>query len=88
LAGHQRAALLLTDAILLTPGAIALNVVDAVRAQLSPQHALEVAMLVAHNAANKIAVALGADAPTVAAGVEFFDVDGSGDYAYGLPSPV
>jgi hypothetical protein len=34
---------------------------------------------VARNAANKIAVALAADGARVADGVEFFDLDGSGD---------
>jgi alkylhydroperoxidase family enzyme len=84
----QRAALHLTDAILLNPGTIPAAVTNAVTTYLTPQHALEVAMLVAHNAANKIAVALAADAPTVTQGVEFFEVDTAGGYEYGLPSPL
>jgi alkylhydroperoxidase family enzyme len=85
---HQRAALLLTDAILLHPGAVPAATLQAVTAHLTPEHALEVSLLVAHNAANKIAVALGADAPTVTDGVEYFDVNAQGVYAYGLPSPL
>jgi alkylhydroperoxidase family enzyme len=83
----QHAALNLTDAILLHPADLSAPVVEAVRAHLTPQQAAEVALLVAHNAANKIAVALGADAPNVTDGVEYFDVDAAGDYAYGLAAP-
>lgn len=87
LENYQRAALLLTDAILLSPGSVPAEVIEAVTTHLAPELALEVAMLVAHNAANKIAVALGADAPTVTDGVEYYDVDEVGEYAYGLPLP-
>lgn len=87
LESHQRAALLLTDAILLNPSRLPAAVIQDVITHLTPERALEVAMLVAHNAANKIAVALGADAPSVAQGIEFFEVDSAGNYAYGLPLP-
>jgi hypothetical protein len=83
----QRAALELTDAILLHPAQIAPKTIEGVRRALTPGQALEVAFLVAHNAANKIAVALGADAPSVADGVEYFEVDATGEYTYALPAP-
>ena len=38
----------------------------------------EIVLDVVRNAANKIAVAFGADAPKVSDGVEFFDVDATG----------
>jgi alkylhydroperoxidase family enzyme len=87
LTGVQRAALALTEGMLLTPAAIPPAVIAAVRAELSPQQAAETALLVAHNAANKIAVAFAVDAPSVSEGVEFFELDEAGDYTYGLPPP-
>jgi hypothetical protein len=42
--------------------------------------------LVSHNAANKIAVALGADDPVVADGIEYFELE-AGRYRYGLVPP-
>jgi hypothetical protein len=87
LTAMQRAALALTDAILLQPGNVPAAVVDEVRAALTPPQAMEVALLVAHNAANKIAVALGADAPVVTDGLEYFEVE-AGEYRYGLAPPT
>ena len=43
---------------------------------------------VVRNAANKIAVALGADAPQVADGVEFFDVDANGEVVASVDAEV
>jgi alkylhydroperoxidase family enzyme len=84
----QRAALMLAEAILLEPAKVPPVVVDAVHRHLTPAQGLEIALLVAHNAANKIAVALGADDPTVREGVEYFEVTDAGDYRYGLPAPT
>jgi alkylhydroperoxidase family enzyme len=81
------AALRLTDAVLWQPTAVPHEVLADVRASLTPAAALEVVLDVARNASNKIAVALGADAASVAEGVEYFDVSATGDYTYGLPSP-
>lgn len=56
------------------------------RGSFSPDEALELVLDVVRNAANKIAVAFGADQPHVADGVEYYDIDpGSGDLVYGLP---
>lgn len=73
-----KAALALTDAIIWTPHAIPADVVDAVRRELTPEQALEVVLDVIRNAANKIAVALGADAPEVTEGVQLFTTDADG----------
>jgi alkylhydroperoxidase family enzyme len=81
------AALRLTDAILWQPDAVPVSTLEQVRAALTPAEALEVVLDVARNASNKIAVALGADAASVADGVEYFDVSAAGDYTYGLPAP-
>lgn len=73
---HQ-AALALTDAIIWTPADLRNVDVLAVRTFLSPAEAIEVVLDVMRNAANKIAVALGADAPE-RAGVQLFEVDEAG----------
>lgn len=83
----QHAALALADALLLRPGDLPAGLIDEVQSQYAPHQAIEIALLVAHNAANKIAVALGADAPVVTDGVEYFEVDGTGEYRYGLVAP-
>lgn len=74
-----KAALALTDAMIWTPSAISEPVVAAVRDLLTPAQAVEVVLDVARNAANKIAVALGADAATVTDGVELFVTDADGE---------
>jgi len=75
---RAKAALALVDAIIWTPHDIAPDVVAAVREQLTPAEAVEVVLDVVRNAANKIAVALGADAPEVTEGVQLFVTDADG----------
>lgn len=74
-----KAALALVDAMIWTPTAIPDEVVADVRTHLSDAEAVEVVLDVARNAANKIAVALRADAPEVSEGVQLFttDLDGT-----------
>ena len=83
----QRAAIALTDAVILRPAALGEDVIAAVHSSLSPAETLEILLLIAHNAANKIAVALGGDAPKVSEGVEYFDIV-NGAQQYGLPAPA
>jgi alkylhydroperoxidase family enzyme len=73
-----KAALALVDAMIWTPDAIPDEVVAGVRRHLSDAEALEVVLDVARNAANKIAVALRADAPEVTDGVQLFTTDMDG----------
>lgn len=73
-----KAALALTDALVLTPYDVPVEVVDAAREHLSAVQTVEVVLDVMRNAANKIAVALGADAATVTEGVELFTTDADG----------
>lgn len=73
----QRAALALTDALIWTPAHLREADADAVRAHLSPGATVEVVLDVMRNAANKIAVALGADAPE-RDGLQLFEVDDEG----------
>jgi len=74
-----KAALALTDALIQTPYDVPAEVVDAVREHLSPEQTVEVVLDVMRNAANKIAVAFGADAATVTEGVELFTTDADGN---------
>ncbi len=80
-----RAALAFTDAMVWTPGRLAAEVVDGLRARATPAQQVELVLDVTRNALNKVAVALGADAPHVAEGVEIYDVGPDGDLLYGLP---
>lgn len=73
-----KAALALVDAMIWTPSAIPDEVVAEVRTHLTDAQAVEVVLDVARNAANKIAVALRADAPEVSEGVQLFTTDSDG----------
>lgn len=74
-----KAALALVDALVLTPYAVPAATRSAVAATLTEDQAIEVVLDVMRNAANKIAVALGADAATVTEGVELFRTDPDGN---------
>lgn len=61
------------------------DLVISVRELFSADEIVELVLDVMRNAANKIAVALAADAPHVADGVEYYDIDqSSGELQYGL----
>ncbi|CAN5637593.1 carboxymuconolactone decarboxylase family protein [soil metagenome] len=77
---HQ-AALALTDAIIWTPADLRERDIEAVRSHLAPAAALEVVLDVMRNATNKIAVALGADAPEHE-GVQLFELDDAGRLSF------
>lgn len=74
-----KAALALTDAIIWTPYDVADDVLGEARRHLTDEQFVEVVLDVTRNAANKIAVALGADAATVTDGVEMFSTDADGN---------
>jgi len=82
-----KAALALTDATIWTPYAVPGDVVEAARRHLTDDQVAEVVLDVARNAANKIAVALGADAATVTDGVELFTTDADGNLTVVAPEP-
>jgi alkylhydroperoxidase family enzyme len=73
-----KAALGLTDAMIWTPSAVPPDVAAAARAHLTDAQVVEVVLDVARNAANKIAVALRADAAEVTEGVQLFTTDTDG----------
>ncbi len=60
----QKAALRYVDALIWTPAAIGSDVAAGVRKHFSEAEAFELTVDVMHNAANKIAVSLAADAPS------------------------
>lgn len=76
---HTKAALALTDTMIWSPYVVPRAVVDQARAHLTPAQVVEVVLDVTRNAVNKIAVALGADAPAVTDGVELFTTDADGN---------
>jgi alkylhydroperoxidase family enzyme len=81
---QRKVALRLTDAMIWQPAAYPCELPSQVRATFSPEEALEVVLDVSRNAANKIAVALGADQPNVADGIEYFDTDEGGELILGV----
>ncbi len=80
----QRAAIGFTDAMIWTPGTIPPETVSTLRAELTDEQRVELVLDVTRNALNKVAVALGSDAPHVESGVEIYDVDPDGNLLYGL----
>jgi alkylhydroperoxidase family enzyme len=84
LSERHKVALRLTDALIWQPTAYPDGLVAAVHEQFTSDEVVELLFDVARNAANKIAVAFGADDPHVADGVEFFDTDDTGALHYGL----
>jgi alkylhydroperoxidase family enzyme len=87
LSSRHRAALDLTDAVIWHPARVDADLVAAVRRELTPVEWTELVLDVMRNAANKIAVALQADAPHVTEGIEIYDIDDDGDAVYGLALP-
>jgi alkylhydroperoxidase family enzyme len=69
---RHRAALRYVDALIWTPSVIAEDVAAGVLTHFSDAEALEITFDVMRNAANKIAVAIGGDAPRVEEGTELF----------------
>lgn len=70
LSARHKAALRYVDALIWTPSAIDADVVAGVREHFSDAEAMELTLDVMRNAANKIAVSLGADAARVEEGTE------------------
>jgi alkylhydroperoxidase family enzyme len=76
---RQRVALALADAVIWQPAGIDDALVTRVRAELSDAEIVEIVLDLVRNAANKIAVSLGGDEAVVTDGVEYYDVDATGD---------
>jgi alkylhydroperoxidase family enzyme len=83
-----KVALRLVDAIIWEPRSWRDGLAEQVRSTFTPAEAVELVLDVVRNGANKIAVALEADQPHVADGVEYFAIDEAGDLVYGLDRPT
>jgi alkylhydroperoxidase family enzyme len=79
---RHRAALRFVDALIWTPSRIEPNVAAGVHEHFGAGEALELTLDVMRNAANKIAVALAADAPRVAEGTERYLLGKDGQPMY------
>lgn len=80
---RHKAALRYVDALVWTPSAIPADVAAGVRAGYSAAEATEITLDVMRNALNKIAVALGGDAPRVAEGTELYRLGADGVPVFG-----
>jgi alkylhydroperoxidase family enzyme len=78
LTDRHKAALRYVDALIWSPGLMEAGIAGGVRAHFSDAEAVELTLDVMRNASNKVAVALGGDAPRVEQGTEQYllDVDG------------
>jgi len=78
LTDRHKAALRYVDALIWSPAHIEGGIAEAVRAHFSDAESVELTFDVMRNASNKVAVALGGDAPRVENGTERYllDVDG------------
>lgn len=76
---HARAALALADAVIWQPSSIDDALVTRIRSALADDEIVEIVLDLVRNAANKIAVSLGGDEAVVTDGVEFYDVDATGE---------
>jgi alkylhydroperoxidase family enzyme len=82
LSDRHKAALRYVDALIWSPAAIKSDVAAAVREHFTDAEAYELTVDVMRNAANKIQVSLGADAPQVTTGTEWFLVDDDGQTVF------
>lgn len=78
----QKVALRLTDAMVTQPTTVDGNLVDQVHRWFTPQQVVELVLDVMRNSGQKVAVALAADAPHVASGVERFAITATGEVEY------
>ncbi|MGH3636784.1 carboxymuconolactone decarboxylase family protein [Mycobacterium sp.] len=82
LTDRQKAALRYVDALIWSPAHIDRGVAAAVRAHFSEHEAVELTFDVMRNASNKVAVALGGDAPRVEQGTEQYLLDADGQTVF------
>jgi alkylhydroperoxidase family enzyme len=79
LTDRQQAALDLADAVIWQPSTIDAALAARVRAHLTDAEIVEIVLDLVRNAANKVAVSLGGDAAVVTDGLEFYDIDATGE---------
>jgi alkylhydroperoxidase family enzyme len=81
---RHKVALRIVDAFVWQPLAYPPELASQVARSFSHDETVEILFDIVRNAANKIAVLFGADAPHVSEGVEFYDIDAAGDLVYGV----
>lgn len=79
---RAKAALRYTDALIWTPAHLVDDDVAEVRSGFSEAEAVELTLDIMRNASNKVAVALGGDAPRVEQGTERYLIDADGQTVY------
>ncbi len=77
-----KTALRYTDALIWTPAHLAVDDAAEVRSRFSDAEAVELTFDIMRNASNKVAVALGADAPRVEQGTERYLLDADGQTVF------
>jgi alkylhydroperoxidase family enzyme len=82
LTDRHKAALRYVDALIWSPALIDRGIADAVRAHFSDAESVELTFDVMRNASNKVAVALGGDAPRVETGTEQYLLDADGQTVF------
>jgi alkylhydroperoxidase family enzyme len=82
LTDRQKAALQYVDALIWSPRHIDCGIAAGVRAHFSDVEAVELTFDVMRNASNKVAVALGGDAPRVEEGTERYLLDADGQTVF------
>jgi alkylhydroperoxidase family enzyme len=80
---RAKAALRYTDALIWSPAHLVADDVAEVRCRFSGAEAVEITFDIMRNASNKVAVALGADAPRVEHGTERYLLDADGQTVFG-----
>jgi len=88
LSDARKAALAFADAMIASPFAVDEERARALAGHFAPEARVELVLDVARNASNKVAVALGGDAPHVEEGVEVYDVTPDGEIHFGLERPA
>jgi len=88
LSDRHTAALRLVDAMVTQPTELDPSAVTALRQHFSPEELHEMIHDVVRNSANKFAVAVGGDAPVVAEGREYFDINADGDVVADVDADV
>lgn len=83
----QKAALAFSDGFLSSPAHFDPAAAKALREHFDPAACVELVLDLMRNATNKVAVALGGDAPRVETGYEVYDVKANGEIEYGLSAP-
>ena len=84
----QKSALAFAEGMLASPARFKASSVAALAAQLPAAARVELVLDIVRNATNKVAVALGGDAPRVETGYEIYDVRPDGEIVYGLEAPT